>query len=259
MPDSSASGPGAGLDVLATAAHPDDLELCCSGIVCTLTERGHEVGVVDFTRGELGTRGTPERRAQEAADAAEIMGLSARENLEIPDGQIENSTENRRRLIRRLRKYRPQILLINADECRHPDHCDAAELAADAAYYSGLGKIETRNEDGELQEPWRPSHVLHYMQAVEFEPTFVVDVSDVWDQRMEALRAYKSQFHHPEYESDEPETFISNPAFMEWIESRARTLGYRIGAEYGEALKYRHPPVGVDDLMSVLGRETRFV
>lgn len=258
MPDSGSTGDESHLDVLATAAHPDDVELCCSGTICTLTDRGYDVGVVDFTRGELGTRGTPEARAEEAANAAEIMGLAARENLEIPDGQIENSPENRRKVIRRLRKHRPRVLLINADHCRHPDHCDAAELASDAAYYAGLRKIETRDRDGRLQEPWRPDHVLHYMQAIEFEPTFVVDVSDVWDRRMEALRAYRSQFFHPEYDSDEPETFISNPEFMEWIEARARTLGYWIGAEYGEALKYRHPPVGVDDLMSVLGRPSRF-
>ncbi len=248
------------LDVLALAAHPDDVELCCSGTVCKLVDQGYRVGVVDFTRGELGTRGTPEQRMQEAEDAAQVMGVSFRENLGIPDGDIRNNRENQRKIMRVVRGCRPHIVMINSLESRHPDHGDAAQLSIDACYYSGLEKIETADRDGEEQKPWRPNHLLQYMQAIEFDPTFVVDVSDVWEQRMNALQAFKSQFHNPEYksETDERETFISNPGFLDWIESRARKLGYDVGVQYGEGFLYYHGPFGVDDLMATLSNEKRF-
>ena len=158
-----------------------------------------------------------------------------------------------------MRRFRPEIVLINALEVRHPDHSDAARLSIDALFYSGLRKVETQ-WDGEAQEPWRPSHVLHYMQAIEFTPTFVVDVSDVWEQRTKALQAFKSQFYNPDYtpEADEPDTYVSNPEFSKWVEARARVYGYRIGATYGEPLLYRHGPVGVTDLVSALGKEKTF-
>ncbi len=248
------------LDVLALAAHPDDVELCVGGTMCLLAQHGYATGVIDFTRGELGSRGTPELRAEEARRAAEILGLAARENLGLPDGDIANTKAHQHALIRHVRRYRPHVALLNAPACRHPDHCAAAKLSTDALYYAGLHKVETTGPGGAPQEPHRPHHVLHYMQAVPFEPTFVVDVTAVWDRRIEALRAFRSQFHHPDYEParDEPETFVSNPDFFEWIEARARTYGYGIGATYGEPLLYRHGPVGVDDLMHVLGREKRF-
>lgn len=248
------------LDVLALAAHPDDVELCAGGTVCLLARQGYRVGIVDFTKGELGSRGTPELRMEEAERAAEIIGLSARENLGLPDGDIANTKANQRALIERIRRYRPHVVLINAPECRHPDHCAAATLATDALFYSGLRKIETKGPDGAKQEPWRPHHVLHYMQAVPFDPTFVVDVTEVWEQRIEALQAFRSQFHNPDYEAgeDEPETFVSNPAFLQWIEARARTYGYKVGATYGEPLLYRHGPVGVSDLMGVLEQEKEY-
>jgi bacillithiol biosynthesis deacetylase BshB1 len=227
--------------------------------MCVLARDGYATGIVDFTRGELGSRGTPEGRMQEAAAAAEILGLQTRDNLGLPDGDIQNTVPNRERLIRLVRRYRPRVALINALTVRHPDHGNAAQLSIDALYYSGLAKIETF-DDGEPQEPWRPHHVLHYMQAVEFEPTFVVDVTDVWEQRTAALQAFESQFFNPEYEADEdePDTFVSNPAFFEWVEARARVYGYRAGATYGEPLLYRHGPVGVRDLMGALSAEKRF-
>ncbi len=246
------------LDVLALAAHPDDAELCAGGTLCLLAKQGYKTGVIDFTRGELGTRGTPEQRMQEAARAAEIMGLSARENLGIPDGDIRNTKENQRALIERIRRHRPHIVLINAPEDRHPDHPNAARLSTDALFYSGLAKIETEDELGTAQEPWRPNHVLHYMQSIEFAPTFVVDVSEVWEQRIQALRAFQSQFYNPGYDSDEPETFISNKGFFDWVEAGARVHGYRIGAEFGEPFLYRHGPVGVTDLVEMLGRDRPF-
>lgn len=247
------------LDVLALAAHPDDVELCAGGTMCVLARDGYTTGIVDFTRGELGSRGTPEGRMREAQAAAEILGLAARENLGLPDGDIQNTAANREKLIRLVRRYRPHVALVNALEVRHPDHGNAARLSIDALYYSGLAKLETSEDDGTPQEPWRPHHVLHYMQSIEFEPTFVVDVTDVWEQRIAALQAFESQFFNPNYsDGDEPQTFISNPAFFEWVEARARVYGYRAGATYGEPLLYRHGPVGVRDLMGVLGEEKRF-
>jgi len=245
------------LDVLALAAHPDDVELCAGGTMCLLAQQGYATGIVDFTQGELGSRGTPELRLEEAERAANIMGLDARENLGMPDGNIANTKANQRALIQRIRRYRPHVVLINAPECRHPDHCDAAELATDALFYSGLRKVETTDVDGAAQEPWRPHHVLHYMQAVSFEPTLVVDVTDVWEQRIEALQAFESQFFNPDYDADadEPETYVSNPQFFHWIESRARTHGYAIGATYGEPFLYRGGPIGVGDLMDALDHE----
>jgi N-acetylglucosamine malate deacetylase 1 len=245
------------LDVLALAAHPDDIELCAGGTMCLLASQGYRTGIIDFTRGELGSRGTPELRDTEAAEAASIMGLSYRRNLGLPDGDIRNEAHNQRSLIRLVRETRPHIVLINAPDCRHPDHVAAAELATSALFYGGLRKIETRSDDDLPQEQWRPHHVLHYMQSVPFTPSLVVDVSSVWDQRMAALKAFKSQFFNPDYEPalDEPETFVSNPEFFEWITARARTYGYHIGATFGEPFLYRHGPIGVTDLVRSLERE----
>jgi bacillithiol biosynthesis deacetylase BshB1 len=247
------------LDVLALAAHPDDVELCAGGTMCVLARDGYRTGIVDFTRGELGSRGTPEGRMEEAAAASDLLGLAARDNLGLPDGDIQNTAENRERLIRLVRRYRPHIALVNALEERHPDHTAAARLSIDALFYSGLVKLETFEDDGTPQQPWRPNHVLHYMQSVEFEPTFVVDVTEVWDRRIDALRAFESQFFHPDYDGEgEPQTFISNPDFFRWVEARARAFGYRTGATFGEPFLYRHGPVGVRDLMNVLGGEKSF-
>ncbi|GAB5536194.1 MAG: bacillithiol biosynthesis deacetylase BshB1 [Rubricoccaceae bacterium] len=249
------------LDVLALAAHPDDVELCAAGTMLVLADQGYQTGIVDFTRGELGTRGTPEGRMQEADAASEILGLAARENLGLPDGDIQNTKANQLQLIRRIRRYRPHIVLATAERVRHPDHGAATQLSVDALFYSGLRKVETVDDDGMPQEPWRPHHVLHYMQALDFEPTLIVDVSSVWDRRVQALLAFKSQFFNPDASptaGEEPETYISNPDFFRWVEARARTQGYRIGATYGEGFLYRHGPIGVTDLVATLGREKAF-
>ncbi len=248
------------LDVLALAAHPDDVELCAGGTMCLLADQGYRTGIVDFTRGELGTRGTPEGRMREAEAASRILGLAARHNLGLPDGDIQNTKATQGALIQVVRRYRPPIVLVTAEHVRHPDHGAATRLAVDALFYSGLAKVETFDSDGTAQEPWRPHHVLHYLQALDAEPTFVVDVSSVWERRMEALLAYESQFFQGDASGgdDEPETYISNPRFLAWVEARARTFGYRIGADFGEPFVYRHGPVGVDDLVAVLSREKPF-
>ena len=251
MPDLSAD-PAAPLDVLALAAHPDDVELSVGGTMCLLNEQGYRTGIVDLTRGELGTRGTPETRRREAAAAAEILGVSFRRNLGLPDGEIRNTKAAQRLVVQAVRAARPPIVLLNAPEDRHPDHGDAARLGADALFAAGLAKLETTGQDGRPQQPWRPSHVLHYMNTLEFEPTFVVDVSSVWERRLAALRAFETQF---DASDDGPETFISTPAFWQFVEARARSFGYRIGAAYGEPLLYRHGPVGIGDLVQTLARD----
>jgi bacillithiol biosynthesis deacetylase BshB1 len=245
--------------VIAFGAHPDDVEIFAGGTVCSLVQRGYRVGIVDLTRGELGSRGTEELRSTESLAAAEIMGVAFRENLGMSDGHIVNSLENRNLIIRILRNHRPDILLIPAQECRHPDHGAAANLIAEASFYSGLRQIRiSRGPDSPpgSDNPWRPEHVLHYMQSIPFEPTVVVDVSSVWEQKMSAVQAYHSQVYDPAYEKedDEPETFVSDPGFMRWIEARARTFGYRIGAEYGEPLLYHHGPMGTDDIVRMLAK-----
>lgn len=248
-----------GSDVLAVAAHPDDVELFAGGTICTLTAAGKSVAIVDMTRGELSTRGTPDKRAQESSRAAEIMGVSDRVCLGIADGDIQNSKLNQLKLITEVRRLRPHIALISSPACRHPDHAASSELCISAFFYAGLEKVETRYE-GKVQEPWRPQHVLHYMQNVSFTPTLVVDVSDVWDQRMKALLAYESQFHNPDYKraSLESETYISNPDFLASVEARARTYGYPIGATFGEPFLYRNGPIGTKDLVSMLSTSRAF-
>ena len=248
------------VDVLALAAHPDDVELCAGGTVCRLVEQGRTVAVVDFTRGELGSRGTPELRIEESRAASVILGLTARENLGLPDGDLQSTKENQLAVIRAVRRYRPRIVLANAPECRHPDHPAAAKLATDALFYGGLRMVETAEDDGAAQTPHRPDHVLHYMQSVPFTPTLVVDVSAAWAQRTRALLAYASQFDGTGYEAkpEETATFIANPDFMAFVEAQARTYGYRTGATFGEPFLYRHGPLGVDDLFAALAKEKAF-
>lgn len=261
MPDTPAPtivyGTPGPVDVLVTAAHPDDAELCIGGTILKLVGAGHRVAVVDFTRGELGTRGTPETRLAESAEASRLLGLTARENLGLPDGDLANTDAHRRAVVGAIRRYRPHLLLINAPDCRHPDHPAAARLAAEANFYAGLARVETAPDES----VHRAAHVLHYMQSVEFEPTLVVDVTDAWARRMEAFFAFRSQFGGAERsaeDDDGPQTFISNPAFVQWIEARARSFGYRVGATFGEPLLYRHGPFGTDDLMGVFAKDRAF-
>jgi len=219
------------LDLLVFAVHPDDAELGCSGTILKHIALGKKVGIVDFTRGELGTRGTVATRNQEAADSAKIMGLHARENLDFRDGFFQNDEAHQLELIKMVRKYQPEIILTNAQHDRHPDHGRACDLANDAIFLAGLRKIET-TLDGKAQEAYRPRLVLQYIQDRYITPDIIIDVSDFWEQKIAAIKAFKTQFNSPG--DDEPQTYISTPAFLESVIARAREMGKNIGAEYGE-------------------------
>lgn len=208
---------------------------------------GHKVGVVDLTRGELGTRGTPETRAQEAASAAKVLGLSVRENLGLPDGFFLNEREHQLAVVRAIRKYQPEIILGNARYDRHPDHGRGSELAFEAAFLAGLSKIETQ-DGGRPQQAWKTKAMYHFIQSQFLTPDFVVDVTAHWDQKMDSIRAYRSQFYDPN--SKEPDTYISSPAFLGMIESRATEFGHAIGVKYAEGFTVRRW-MGVDSLFNL--------
>jgi len=229
------------LDILAFGVHPDDVELGCSGTLLAALAEGKKVGIVDLTRGELGTRGTIETRKKEATNAAAILGVQIRENLGMADGFFQNDETNQRKVITAIRKYRPEIILTNAFEDRHPDHGRSAKLVADAAFLSGLRKIETM-EEGQLQDIWKPSYVFHYIQDRFIQPSFVVDISAYMDQKMESVLAYSTQFFNPGL--NEPQTYISSSQFLETVKARALMMGKRIGVAYAEGF-YTEKTVGV--------------
>jgi len=236
------------LDILVLAAHPDDAELGCGGTIIKHIGAGKKVGVVDFTRGELGTRGTEQTRDKEAAGAAKILGLSARENLNLPDGFFVNSKEHQMAVVKAIRKYQPEIILANARYDRHPDHGRGGDLAYEAAFLSGLVKVET-DLDGVKQSPWRPKAMYHYIQSEFITPEIIVDISGTWDKKMEAVKAYKTQFYDPN--SKEPETYISKPGFQKLLEARAIEFGHTIGVTHGEGFTTRRW-VGVDSLFDLI-------
>jgi len=219
------------LDILAFGAHPDDVELGCGGTIAKEVSLGKKVGIVDLTRGELGTRGTADTRDQESAVAAKILGVAVRENLNMRDGFFVNDEEHQLAIIRMLRKYQPEIVLCNATDDRHIDHGKGSKLVSDACFLSGLIKVETEY-DGKSQKAWRPKLVYHYMQWKNAAPDFVVDISGFNGKRVEAILAYSSQFYDPN--SAEPETPIATKNFLESLSYRAQDLGRLIGTEYGE-------------------------
>jgi N-acetylglucosamine malate deacetylase 1 len=219
------------LDVLAICAHPDDAELSCSGTLMMEKAHGRMVGIADLTEGELGTRGTEEIRRNEATDAQYIMGIDERVNLCLPDGFFENTKFFQLEVIKVIRRFQPTIILTNAPSDRHPDHGRAAQLVRDSAWLSGLRKIETR-WDGSLQKPWRPTQLFHFIQDRYLPPSFVYDITPVFNRKIEAIRAFKTQFDtQPD---NEPQTYISSPAFLESIIERAKMLGKMIGVPYAE-------------------------
>lgn len=219
------------LDILAVGSHPDDVELSCSGTIAKEVDRGKKVGILDLTRGELGTRGTAAIRDKEAQAAAEILGVKVRENLEFSDAFFENNTAHKLEVIKIIRKYRPEIVLCNAVEDRHIDHGRGAKLVSDACFLSGLLKIETIL-NGEKQEAWRPKHVFHYIQWKNLKPDFVVDISGYMDKKLESVLAYRSQFY--DKDSKEPETPISSSNFLDSITYRAKDMGRLINTEHAE-------------------------
>lgn len=219
------------LDILAFGAHPDDVELSCSGTLLIEKKNNKNVGIIDLTQGELGTRGTPELRKEEAEEAATIMQLDVRENLRMADGFFKNDKEHQLKIIAIIRKYQPEIVLCNAPADRHPDHGNGADLIYSSAFLSGLSKIETR-EDNSLQKQWRPKYVFNYIQDRYFNPDFVVDITEVFDKKIEAIKSYKTQFHNAD--SKEPETYISTPEFLESVIYRSKMFGKLIGVKYAE-------------------------
>lgn len=233
------------LDLLAVGSHPDDVELGCSGTLIKEIKKGKKVGILDLTRGELGTRGTAQTRHEEAQNAAKIMGIAVRENLKLRDGFFQNNEESQMKVIQVLRKYQPEVVIANIWEDRHPDHGRGGWLLYDACFLSGLRQVKTTDEDGKEQEKWKPKMLLHYIQDRFYEPDFIIDVSDVWEQRMEAIRAYKTQFYDPN--SKEPQSYLSSPEFMEALTARARLLGKRIGVLYGEGFLSKKS-IGIQDL-----------
>lgn len=238
------------LDILVFAAHPDDAELACAGTIVKYTRMGKKAGIIDLTRGELGTRGNAGIRAEEAAASAKILGLALRENMGFPDGFFENDRSGQMALIRKIRQYRPEIILANAPHDRHPDHGRGGHLAYDAYFLSGLRKIETEL-NGAPQEAWRPPVFLHYIQDRMIKPDILVDISEEIEVKEQAIRAFRSQFHTPGYESDEPQTYISGSTFLEAILGRSAEWGKTIGAGHAEG--FLSPRLlGVKDLFALL-------
>ena len=229
------------LDALAFAAHPDDVELMCAGTIIKLTKMGYKTGVISLTRGEMGTRGSAELRRQENAASAKIMGLSVSEMLDIPDGFVTNTPENRLKVIREIRRYRPGIIFVPYWEARNPDHANTSHIVREAAFTAGLKKIDTG------QEQFRPNKVIYYLELYEPAPSFIVDVSDAFDDKVRAIQAYGSQFHNPEQPSDSKDaTYISTPGFLRSIIAKGEYWGNKIGAKYGEPFIVREP-VKIDD------------
>lgn len=221
------------LDVLVFGAHPDDAELGAGGTIANCIDQGKKVGIIDLTRGELGTRGTAEIRDKEAENAAKILGVSIRENLEFADGFFINDSDHQMTIIQTIRKYQPDIVLCNAIDDRHIDHAKGSKLVSDSCFLSGLVKVDTKLPGAETwQDAWRPKYVYHYIQWKNLKPDFVVDVSEYMDKKMEAIMAYESQFYNPD--SKEPDTPISSKNFTDSIKYRARDLGRLVGVEFAE-------------------------
>lgn len=240
------------IDVLAFGVHPDDVELSCAGVLLVEKAKGKTTGIIDLTKGELGTRGTAETRKQEAADAARILGVDVRENLGMADGFFKNDEEHQRKIIVALRKYQPDVILCNAPEDRHPDHGRSAHLVEEAAFLSGLAKIETLH-NGESQTAWRPKYVLHYIQDRYLKPDFVVDITPHIQAKLDSIKAYKTQFHNPEL--NEPETYISTPAFFENVVSRFKMFGKLIGVEYAEGFISKKT-LGIESFDALIKKNT---
>ena len=240
------------LDILAFGAHPDDVELGCAGALLASVAAGKKVGIIDLTKGELGTRGNTSLRLKEAQLASQILGATVRENLGMPDGFFENNKENQFAIIETIRRFQPSVILCNAPEDRHPDHGRASQLIVDASFLSGLVKIQS-SHNGVAQAAWRPTQVFHYIQSRNLTPSFVVDISAYIDKKMESIVAHSSQFYDPN--SLEPETFISGNAFLDFVRGRAKELGHQIGVEYAEGF-ITQKLIGIQNFDSLIQHTT---
>lgn len=238
------------LDILAFGAHPDDVEISAGGTIARQAALGNKVGIIDLTKGEMGTRGTPDIRLKEAAAAADALGAVVRENLGFRDGFFANDEAHQLAVIQKIRKYRPEIVLTNAPTDRHPDHGRGAELLRVASFLAGLRKINTLDDAGNTQEAYRPSLVLQYIQFQSIEPTIIMDISGYMEQKMDSIRAHASQFYDPN--SKEPATVISSKGFFDSIRYRAEDLGRLIGVAHGEGF-VSPQDIGITDLMSLRG------
>ena len=224
------------LDILVFGAHPDDVELGCAGTVIKEVQRGKKIGIIDLTRGELGTRGTAKIRDAETKDATEIMGVEIRENMNFKDGFFKDDEQHKLSLIKKIRQYKPEIVITNAVSDRHPDHPRGSQITVDACFLSGLEKIDTG------QDIWRPRAIYHYIQFNNLTPDLVVDISNQIELKLEAVKAYKTQFYNSE--SDESETIISKKGFLESVVYRAKDLGRQSGCEYAEGfIAHQFPKV----------------
>lgn len=237
------------IDILAIGIHPDDVELCASGTLLHHAAMGKTFGILDLSRGELGTRGNAEIRAKEAADAAKILGATFRETLDIPDGLFVHTPENWLKIVRVIRACRPDIVLCNAPDDRHPDHGRAAKMTADACYYAGLAKIETFDDEWKRQGRWRPDAVYHYIQDIQLTPDFAVDITPYFQKKMEAIMAFRSQFYDPS--NDAPDTPISGKDFLDFMEAKMTVFGRPIGARYAEGFIFSRTP-GVKNLFDLI-------
>lgn len=235
------------LHILAIAAHPDDVELSCAGTLLKHSALGYQCGILDLTCGELGTRGSGELRLQEAAEAAKILVIKVRDNLKMADGFFKNDEAHQLQIIQKLRQYQPDLVLCNAVSDRHPDHGRAAQLVSEACFYSGLRRIATQL-DGHAQKEWRPKAVYHYIQDRQLKPDLVVDVTEFIEKKMEAIRAFKSQFYDPH--SKEPESPISVKNFLDVVKGKMSLFGRDAGFEYAEGFTVERTP-GIDDLFKL--------
>jgi N-acetylglucosamine malate deacetylase 1 len=236
------------LDILVMAVHPDDAELACAGTMALQMSLGKSVGIIEFTKGELGTRGTPEMRLTEAKASSKILGIDIRENLGFKDGFFRNDEEHQKKLIQKIRKYKPEIVITNGIEDRHPDHGRACQLAIDACFYSGLRMVETQNDDGSPQEAWRPKVVYNYIQDRYIEPDFVIDITPFWEIKLASIKAFGSQFFNPN--TDEPKSYISSSEFLEFVEGRSKEMGHKIGVLHGEGFT-KTKMIGVKNLFDI--------
>ncbi len=235
------------IDILAIGAHPDDVELCCAGTILRHIAMGKKVGILDLTRGELGTRGSASLRKKEAAAAAKILGVTFRDNLGMMDGAFSNDSKHQIEVIKKIRQYKPELVLCNTIRDRHPDHGRASSLVSEACFYSGLPKI-TSSHNGKSQQSWRPKAVYHYVQDRYIQPDFVIDVSPYFKLKMKAVMAFSSQFYSSR--SKEPSTPISSKNFLDFVQARMRDLGREIGVDYAEGFTVERRP-GITNLFDL--------